>query len=352
MRPAAAEGDVIVGLAGDVEPQRVGELLLVEVGRDQPGDDLVALADADAVQLGVGRGRAAEVDHGRAVAHDLVGGGAHQLGLLPQPLHRLRVVHQRLHAVGDRLARGLVAGHDQQQEHGVELLLGQPVAVLVLPHHQLRDQVVGGMLAPLTGDLVAVVVELHGVRAAERVEAVLRALRAGRVQAAQVGIGVSDHLVAPRDQPLVVGQRHAQDPAQHLDRQLLGDLLDEVELAPGQRLVQDLACEVAQQLLVGGHRPRREALVYDRAQARVLGRVGVQHRLASLDLVGVEVLERRRAGLRREGAPVLQHGHHVVVAGDAPEPLAVLPVVPVHRRLVAHQRERLVRDPLRKGVVV
>jgi hypothetical protein len=84
----------------------------------------------------------------------------------------------------------------------------------------------------------------------------------------------------------------------------------------------------------------------------VLGRVCVEHRLAGLDLVGVEVLERGRAGLRREGAPVLQHSHHVVVAGDAPEPLAVLPVVPVHGRLVAHQRERLVWDPLCEGVVV
>src|SRR6202789_2055289 len=74
VRPASAEGDVVVGGAGDVERVGVLERRFVAVGRGVPEGDLVALLDLLAVQFHAARGRAAEVHDGRDVPEHLLDG--------------------------------------------------------------------------------------------------------------------------------------------------------------------------------------------------------------------------------------------------------------------------------------
>ena len=74
VRAAAAEADVFVGGAQDVEAERVVEHVFVAVGRDVPDADLVARRHGLAPQHGVPSDVAAEVhDRGRPT-HDLLGG--------------------------------------------------------------------------------------------------------------------------------------------------------------------------------------------------------------------------------------------------------------------------------------
>ena len=109
---------------------RVGELALVAVRRVEPHHDLLALGDRLAGDLGVlGRG-AAEVDHRRAPAHDLLDRVLRVAVEVAAPeLVLVGVVLQRPHAVADRGAGGLVAGDDEQDEERRELGHGQPLAV-------------------------------------------------------------------------------------------------------------------------------------------------------------------------------------------------------------------------------
>src|ERR1700677_3733307 len=79
VRPAPAEGDVVVGGAGDVERVGVLERRLVAVGRGVPEDHLVALLDLMFVQFHVPRRGAAEVHDRCDVAEHLLD-GARQKG--------------------------------------------------------------------------------------------------------------------------------------------------------------------------------------------------------------------------------------------------------------------------------
>ena len=321
----------------------------------QPHHHLVAGRDAGAAQLDVAGGGAPEVHHRRRPAQDLLDRRSRiSAGSSRNRCHRVGVLHQGAHPVRDRLARGLVARHHQQQEHGVELALGQPPAVLVLPGDQLRDQVVarlqrgarrraGGRTRrppsrPGCGTGTAGTRSLSGLAGCRPPQCRDRCCRScGRPSsisspssaAARRGSGTAPGSAAPLRSPRRSRTR------------------------PGQRAVEDLARQLAEQLLVGGDRPRREALVDDRAQA-ASARGGS---VSSIDLRASSWSGSRSSSAvapvsDENVAPVLEHRDHVVVAGDAPEPLAVLPVVPVHRRLAAQQLERLVGDALGEGVVV
>ena len=136
----------LLGLRPMSNRQRIGEDALVEVGRRVPDDHLVARPDLRPAQLDVAGGGAAEVQHRRRPAQDLLDRGRHERRVGAQPRHLVGVVHERLHAVRDRLAGGLVAGDDEQQEHRVELLLGQALPV-DLGLDELRHDVVAGVLA-------------------------------------------------------------------------------------------------------------------------------------------------------------------------------------------------------------
>ena len=146
------------------------------------------------------------------------------------------------------------------------------------------------------------------------------------------------------------GQPH--DLGEDPHRDLRGDVLDPVEAVALEGLGEDPLREPANALLVGVDDPRREALVDERAQARVGGRIGVEHRLPRLDLLRRQVLERRPTELGRVRLPVLRHLDDVVVAGEDPVPAAVGLGLPEERRLAPQQRQPLVGNALLPDVEV
>ena len=89
---AAAEGDVLVRGARHVEDVRVLEHLLVAVGGGVVHDDLVALLDRHAADLGVAGGGAPEVVDRRAPAEHLLHAGVPERRVLAEPLRLVGVV--------------------------------------------------------------------------------------------------------------------------------------------------------------------------------------------------------------------------------------------------------------------
>src|SRR6202034_2447468 len=108
----------------------VPEDILVPVGRVVEHDDLVAFDELDVAQHGVGGDGAAHPDDGGAPAHDLVdagGGDARRVRLPECPL--LGVGGHGQQAVADGVAGRLVARHNQQNEEGGHLGVGERLAV-------------------------------------------------------------------------------------------------------------------------------------------------------------------------------------------------------------------------------
>ena len=147
--------------------------------------------------------------------------------------------------------------------------------------------------------------------------------------------------------------RDAEDLREHLHRDLGGDLAHEVELALGQREVQDLAGDASHLVLPHPDRPRGEPPGDQAAQLIVARGVHVDHRLARLDLLGVEVLQGGAADLRGIGVDVAVDDADVLVAGHRPEAgTAVGLGVPVDGVLGSQLRERRVGHGLEERVVV
>ena len=143
VRPAAAEGQVPVGGAADVECVWRLELGLIPVSRHIPEHHLVAGLDARAAQLGAGR-RGAPHEVGRAgPPQHLLGRRVQQAGVGAQPVPLLRVLAERQDALGDGDPGGLVPGDDHDREEVVEVGLAELVAVHLGPQ-QRGQQVVAG----------------------------------------------------------------------------------------------------------------------------------------------------------------------------------------------------------------
>src|SRR3954469_13024764 len=106
VRPAAAEADVMIGVAGDVEGPWVREGVVVPVARVVEEHDLLALADRLAVQLGVARGGPPEGQHRRRPAHELLDGGGR---VLEDELALVGVQRELAHRVRRGVARRVVA---------------------------------------------------------------------------------------------------------------------------------------------------------------------------------------------------------------------------------------------------
>ena len=103
---------------------------LVAVRGVEPHHDLLALGDRLAADLGVLGGGAAEVDHRRRPAHDLLDRVLRVGVEVARPQRALvGVLLERPHPVADRGAGGLVAGDDEQDEERRELGDGQPLTV-------------------------------------------------------------------------------------------------------------------------------------------------------------------------------------------------------------------------------
>ena len=108
-----AEGQMAVGLT--IHPEREGlrEHLLVAIGRGIEEAHRLTGADLLPSQLEVLGGRAAELDHGRGPAHDLLHRNRDELGIPPQLLELAGMLRERQQATAHRVASGLVAGHHQ-----------------------------------------------------------------------------------------------------------------------------------------------------------------------------------------------------------------------------------------------
>ena len=143
---AVAEGEVRVRIARDVEAERVGEDALVAVRGRVPERDLVAGADRLAAERDVARRGAAVVGGGARPAQDLLDGAGHERPVGAQRAHLLGMLGEREQAAGDRVARGLGAGDEQQRQErddlGVRRGGAGSVRVRDLGVHDEREHVV------------------------------------------------------------------------------------------------------------------------------------------------------------------------------------------------------------------
>ena len=222
------------------------------------------------------------------------------------------------------MTRRLVAGDDEQREVVVEVLVGERNPVLGHLVREDRDEVLAVATDALVAQVAAVVPHVLNRRRTERQVTVL--LRLGRVEQVLgvIGVGVRDHLVAPLDELARV----------LTDREVRGDLLDEVELAVRRRLlrlVDGVLRQLAQERLVVLQQVARRELALDElAQRGVTGAVRLEDGAAEIHEVVVDVLEVDEL-LRRERLGILVDDPDVVVLRDGPEALAVALLRPVHR---------------------
>ena len=187
------------------------------------------------------------------------------------------VLEDRLQAVGEQIAGGLVAGEQQQHAGGDDLLLLQHVAAL-LGRDQIADQIVarprpavGDHAAQELGELPqAALGAFMTVRAVHRVE------------------DEGEDVFRPAGEVAAVLVRDAEEIADDAHRQRTREALDEVELA--------LRCELLRQLVDEGRDPAAHAL--HRAGAE-----GVVHQLAH-PRVPRRIDEHDPAGQHLEGRPL------------------------------------------------
>ena len=191
--------------------------LFIAVAREVPHDHLVAFFDVLAVQLSVLQRGAAHVRQRRLPADDFRHGAVQELGFGAQFGQFFGVAVHRQHAAGHRVARGVVAADDEQNQ----------VAQIFLGRHVSGD---GGVrqhgdqvsrrwridtLVPQLGEIGQAFVQL-GAAGVQRGHKAALAYRAGR------------H-VRPPGQKLAVFQREIKQRGQHQGGQLNRDTVYPIE---------------------------------------------------------------------------------------------------------------------------
>ncbi len=112
---ADAEGEVVVGVAGDVEGIGVCEVVFVAVDGGVPHDDAVAFGNGLAVDLCVGGGDAGHVGDGGGPAEDFFDGAIDEVWVIAEELPLFGVFGEGVHAAGDGVACGFVAGDEEEE---------------------------------------------------------------------------------------------------------------------------------------------------------------------------------------------------------------------------------------------
>ena len=142
---AVAEGDMAASvLAREIELVGVLEHLLVAIGRQIPQNDLLAFLDGLAEHLGVlGAGTPHMRQRSLHAEHFLHRIGDH-VGVLLEQLALLGVFVELVDEAAHRIARGVVAAHDQQDQIAHEFLRAHLVHRLGVDHH--RDEIVTRLL--------------------------------------------------------------------------------------------------------------------------------------------------------------------------------------------------------------
>ncbi len=139
--------------------------------------------------------------------------------------HWSGVVGEGDHAVGDRVAGGLVAGHRQHHHEEAELVIGELFFAIDVGVDQRGDDVVAGVLTLHLGHVHGVGEHLHRRLLGVDVELL---------------VTVTGHLVRPAEQlvAILLGG-HTQQIGDRLQRQFARHLLDEVTAAVGGGLLGD-----------------------------------------------------------------------------------------------------------------
>ena len=247
MGSVSAECQVRVGITHDVELERPVEDVLVEVRRAVEQPRPLALPDRHAAQFDVLQGGALKAVHRSGPPDDLVDRAVRAFPLEQLPL--VRIVEERVHAVGHRVAGGFVAGHRQKDHEERELHVLHRLAVDV-GLDQPRHDVVGGTAAPLLS---------HRVRIAHQF-----CVGGGRVGVEVRVVGVHD-AVRPMEEPLTIRLRHPDQVRDGLERQVHRDVGDEVAGVLGGRGGDDLPGRDGQLLFERGDGARGEQPRHDLA---------------------------------------------------------------------------------------
>ncbi|OLT26406.1 hypothetical protein BJF83_21315 [Nocardiopsis sp. CNR-923] len=265
---------------GDVEPVGVGEPGRVTVGRpDQAHHPLPArhrIPEHVRVLLGPPRGHL----HGGVEAQDLLDGVLGQAGVGDQPVPLPPVAQQGHHPVADEVHRRLEPRDQQQAAHRGQLARRQ-TAVVVLGD-QRREHVLARVGPAVLRHPGEHRVEFPGGGA----DLPELARRPGAVQSGP------DHRADPHER-LVVALADPQEPGDDGDRQRLGVVAHQVEVAALQRRVQQRLGGLLDLGPVPGHTARRESRARHLAQACVVGRIHLEE-----GKVHHVVLRLRREALR------------------------------------------------------
>ena len=173
-------------------------------------------------ELHVLEGRARKKNDRRLVAEHLFDGALEERAVAAEQRQLVGVLEQREEPVPDQVARRLVSGVEHLDDHGDELVGGQPVAGL-LGRDQRAQQVVARLLAAFPDQLSRVVFEAaHGPVHREPV-------LLGGVARRQAQVG------GPGSDLFVIDGGNRQQLADHLERQSLREGGVEVHLAPLRR---------------------------------------------------------------------------------------------------------------------
>ena len=207
-----------------------------------------------------------------------------------------------------------MAGDEQEEDLRDQLFVGQDVAALLGLDEVRQDAVVGVLALPGDdlGDESGQVVAGHLDRPQEL--------------GVQHGLEAADHDTGPVADLVAVGVGEAEHLGDDVEGQREGELAHQLHRAGVGRPVELLVDELLHPVAPLGDAPRGERPGHQAAEAGVVGRVTVEHRL---EPVAVAVLaehlvdvgrHRRRLGVAvldaQRGVP--QEAQDVVVAGDVP----------------------------------
>ena len=154
---AAAKGQRPHIGPGDVEALRViGIDRRVVIGRAQQAQHAFALRNSLAAEVvDVFQRHPAGQLHRGIVTQELLDGVGDEVGIGLEQRQLVGIAMQRQQAVADQIDRRLVAGAEQQDDVGGQFLVGELAAVF-LGLHQLRGQIVAGILPPQLEQLLEI----------------------------------------------------------------------------------------------------------------------------------------------------------------------------------------------------
>ena len=292
------------------------------------------------MQLGVARGRAAEVREGGEHAQRLLDRAGDERRVVEQHAALAGLLQQRPHRAAVRRLRAVVARRHQEEEAHDDLVLLEPLAVDLGVHEHAR-QVVGRALAALGDQRAAAREDLGHVRC--MTASTPSGFRSGSSAPSVAFISRAHTASSSGGMPMKLPiTRDTTGCATSVTR---SHRLAAVEA------VEHVARDRADLVLVLGDPLRREAALEERLEAVVLGRVHAdEHRLLELERQDRVGERRDAADLRRVGLPVAADGVDVVGRGDRPV-AGLVGVVgdalgPVHGAPRAQLLEELVRRPV------